>query len=87
MTGRRTAFGTVAIAVADEGIGLPPGAHERIFEQHHRAHTSYDGRGLGLTICRRIVERHGGSITARDAEPERPGGRGAVFELTLPSPD
>ena len=87
MTGRRTDFGTVAIAVADEGIGLPPGAHERIFEQHHRAHASYDGRGLGLAICRRIVERHGGSITARDAEPERPGGRGAVFELTLPSPD
>ncbi len=87
VTGRRTEFGTVAIAVADEGVGLPPGAHERIFEQHHRAHASYDGRGLGLAICRRIVERHGGSITARDAEPDRPGGRGAVFEFTLPSSD
>ena len=82
VTGRRTDSGTVAIAVADEGIGLPPGAHERIFDQHHRAHSSYDGRGLGLAICRRIVERHGGSITARDNA-----GRGAVFELTLPSPD
>jgi signal transduction histidine kinase len=86
VTGRRTHTGTVAIAVADVGIGLPPGAHERVFDQHHRAHASYDGRGLGLAICRRIVERHGGSITARDAEPGHPG-RGAVFEFTLPSPD
>jgi signal transduction histidine kinase len=87
VTGRRTRSGTVAIAVADAGIGLPRGSHQRIFDQHHRAHTSYDGRGLGLAICRRIVERHGGSITARDAEPGRAGGRGAVFEFTLPSPD
>jgi signal transduction histidine kinase len=82
VTGRRTDLGTVAVAVADEGIGLPPGSHDRVFEQHHRAHTAYDGRGLGLAICRRIVERHGGTITARDNT-----GRGAVFEFTLPSPD
>jgi signal transduction histidine kinase len=82
VTGRRTDYGTVAIAVADEGIGLPSGAHDRIFDQHHRAHSSYDGRGLGLAICRRIVERHGGSITALDAADG-----GAVFEFTLPSPD
>jgi signal transduction histidine kinase len=83
VTGRRTDSGTVAIAVADQGIGLPPGADERVFEEHHRAHPSYDGRGLGLAICRRVVERHGGSITARN----NPAGRGAVFELTLPSAD
>ena len=83
VTGRRTPSGTVAVSIADEGVGLPPGTHERIFEQRHRAHApSYDGRGLGLAICRRIVERHGGSIVARD----NPGG-GAVFEFTLPSPD
>ena len=83
ITGRRTETGMVAIAVADQGVGLPPGAHERVFEEHHRAHTSYDGRGLGLAICRRIVERHGGSIIARDNTE----GRGAVFELTLPAAD
>jgi signal transduction histidine kinase len=83
VSGRRTDSGTVAISVADEGIGLPPGTHERVFDEHHRAHPSYDGRGLGLAICRRIIERHGGSISARDNEP----GPGAVFEFTLPSPD
>nr|WP_228499551.1 ATP-binding protein [Nocardioides agariphilus] len=83
VTGRRTDSGTVAVTVADEGVGLPEGSHERIFEQRQRAHaSSYDGRGLGLAICRRIVERHGGSIVARDND-----GRGAVFEFTLPAPD
>jgi signal transduction histidine kinase len=82
VTGRRTDSGTVAISVADRGVGLPAGSHVDIFEPHRRAHPSYDGRGLGLAICRRIVERHGGAITARDNQ-----GRGAVFEFTLPSPD
>ncbi len=83
VSGWRTDSGTVAVAVADRGVGLPTGSHERVFEQRHRAHApSYDGRGLGLAICRRIVERHGGTITAHD----NPGG-GAVFEFTLPAPD
>ena len=83
VTGRRTDSGTIAIAVADDGIGLPAGTHDEVFKEHHRAHPSYDGRGLGLAICRRIVERHGGAITARD----NGSGRGAVFEFTLPAPD
>ena len=82
VTGRKTGSGTVAISVSDEGIGLPPGAHDQVFEERHRAHSTYDGRGLGLAICRRIVERHGGSISARDNAPD-----GAVFEFTLPAPD
>jgi signal transduction histidine kinase len=82
VSGRRTDSGTVAITVADEGVGLPTGSHVAVFEPHARVHPTYDGRGLGLAICRRIVERHGGAITARDNE-----GRGAVFEFTLPSPD
>jgi signal transduction histidine kinase len=79
ITGRRTGHGTVSVAVADEGVGLPAGTNELVFDQHHRAHPTYDGRGLGLAICRRIVERHGGTITARN------GARGAVFEFTLPA--
>ena len=65
VTGRRTAFGTVAIAVADEGIGLPPGAHERIFDQHHRAHASYDGRGPGA----RHLPPHRGAARRLDHRP------------------
>jgi signal transduction histidine kinase len=83
VTGRRTGSGTVAIAVADEGVGLPAGTHDDIFAAGRRLHPEYDGRGLGLAICRRIVERHGGTIGVRDNE----GGRGAVFEFTLPSAD
>jgi signal transduction histidine kinase len=84
ISGRRTEHGTVAVAVADEGIGLPPSAQQRVFE-HHRAHPSYDGRGLGLAICRRIVERHGGTIVARNKAARHGTGQGAVFEFTLPA--
>ncbi len=83
VSGRRTDAGTVMITVADEGVGLPSGSHDGVFEPHQREHPAYDGRGLGLAICRRIVERHGGAITARDNAD----GTGAVFEFTLPSPD
>ncbi len=83
VSGRRTGSGTVAIAVTDEGIGLPAGSHDLVFQERLRMHPEYDGRGLGLAICRRIVERHGGSISARDNTT----GRGTVVEFTLPSPD
>ena len=83
VSGCRTDSGTVAVTVADEGVGLPSGSHDGVFEPHRREHPAYDGRGLGLSICRRIVERHGGAITARDNRE----GAGAVFEFTLPSPD
>lgn len=71
----------VRVRVADNGIGIPPGQHEAIFGDFHRAHRAgpYAGTGLGLGICKRIVERHGGTITAGDA----PGG-GACFTFTVP---
>ncbi|MEJ7794541.1 MAG: ATP-binding protein [Nocardioides sp.] len=70
------------MTVTDNGIGLLPGEQERIFQEFHRAHgTQYDGTGLGLAIVRRIVIRHGGTITARN----RDDGSGSIFELTLPT--
>ncbi|MBG0831942.1 CHASE domain-containing protein [Planomonospora sp. ID67723] len=74
--------GWARIEVADRGIGIPPGEHQAIFAGFHRAATGYTGTGLGLAICQRVVQRHGGTITAGD----NPGG-GARFAFTLPVPD
>lgn len=82
VSARTLASGQVAVAVADNGIGLPEGEHEKVFTEFHRAHhRDYDGSGLGLAICRRIVTRHGGTIRACD----NPDGPGTVFEFTLPA--
>lgn len=72
----------IVVEVADEGPGLPEGAEERVFEKFYRAQEegTQGGVGLGLAICRAIVEAHGGRIWAEN----RPGG-GAVFKFTLPS--
>jgi two-component system sensor histidine kinase KdpD len=68
------------IEVADEGPGLPTGSEEKIFDKFYRGpHVGIGGAGLGLPICRGIVEAHGGAIVARN----RPEG-GAVFRITLP---
>jgi light-regulated signal transduction histidine kinase (bacteriophytochrome) len=71
----------VTISIVDNGIGFDPVYASRIFEPFERLHgrTEYDGTGIGLAICRRIVDRHGGTITA-DAIP----GEGARFTLSLP---
>ncbi|MEV4706383.1 ATP-binding protein [Actinoplanes sp. NPDC049316] len=75
--------GRVRVEVRDNGIGIPDGQHGRVFDNFHRAHRTagYAGTGLGLGICRRIVERHGGTIAA---EPD-PGGRGTRITFTLPA--
>ncbi|MDP9794883.1 diguanylate cyclase (GGDEF)-like protein [Catenuloplanes nepalensis] len=77
--------GMVAVTVADNGIGIPAGEHENIFDNFHRAHRTaeYAGTGLGLGICKRIVERHGGAITVT-GNPDGPGSR---FTFTLPADD
>ncbi|OJF14232.1 ATP-binding protein [Couchioplanes caeruleus] len=73
----------VEVRVVDNGIGIPAGQHGRVFDNFHRAHRTagYVGTGLGLGICRRIVERHGGTIVA---EPG-PGGRGTCIRFTVPA--
>ncbi|WP_196468225.1 ATP-binding protein [Planomonospora sp. ID91781] len=82
ITGTRTGDGRVCVEIADRGIGIPPGEHQAIFAGFHRAATGYTGTGLGLAICQRIVERHGGTITATDNS-----GGGARFTFTLPTAD
>jgi signal transduction histidine kinase len=67
--------------ITDNGIGIAAEFRERIFGIFQRLHTQdeYDGTGIGLAICKRIVERHGGEIGVDPA----PGG-GSVFWFTLP---
>jgi two-component system sensor histidine kinase KdpD len=69
----------ILIKVADRGPGIPKGGEERIFEKFVRGSTTGGGIGLGLTICRAIINAHGGRIWAEN----RPGG-GAIFLFTLP---
>jgi PAS domain S-box-containing protein len=69
--------GSVLVAISDSGPGLPPTGLARIFEAFHT--TKASGLGIGLSICRSIVDAHGGRLWATPNEP-----RGAVFCMTLP---
>ena len=70
---------TVQVTVGDTGPGIAPTIRERLFEAF--ASTKDNGMGLGLSICRTIIEAHGGRIRARDAQ-----GGGTEFQFTLLRP-
>ncbi len=72
--------GGVEVEVSDRGPGLPAGSEARIFEKFFRAApASAAGAGLGLAICKGIVEAHGGTVTAANRD-----GGGATFRFFLP---
>ena len=79
--GRSAAEERCRIVVEDNGIGFEEKYQDRIFGVFQRLHPRdvFEGTGIGLALCRKIVERHGGQIAARSTP-----GKGSVFEVLLP---
>jgi len=77
----RTGAGAYEISVEDNGIGFDEKHLNKVFLPFQRLHgrSEYEGVGMGLAICKKIVERHGGAITAKSTP-----GKGSVFIVTLP---
>lgn len=77
--------GTVRVSVHDTGLGIPPEEHEAVFSEFRRSDRSvtrgYSGLGLGLAICKRLIELHGGTIGLHSSGHE---GAGSTFFFTLP---
>ncbi|MCU4971939.1 ATP-binding protein [Halobacteria archaeon AArc-m2/3/4] len=84
ITAERRSEATWTVSVRDDGLGIDPADQDRVFEVFERLHSRADhaGTGIGLALCQRIVERHGGEIRV-DSEP----GEGATFSFTLPAVD
>jgi signal transduction histidine kinase len=75
---RKTQPDVVVVAVRDSGPGLATATIERLFDAFYT--TKPGGLGLGLSICRSIIETHGGRLSAKDNVPH-----GATFEFSLPT--
>ena len=67
------------VTMRDNGLGVDPAEASRIFSMFSRANDDIDGAGIGLAVCRRIIEAHGGRIWVEPAE-----GGGSAFRFTLP---
>ncbi|MCX7680581.1 MAG: substrate-binding domain-containing protein [Anaerolineae bacterium] len=78
--------GVVTVSVSDTGLGIPPEEQDLIFDEFRQSERTtargYGGLGLGLAICKRLVEMHGGSIGVRSSGEE---GAGSTFYFTLPA--
>ena len=77
---------SVTVAVHDTGLGIPPEEQDAVFDEFRRSERSlargYGGLGLGLAICKRLVDMHGGTIGVRSSGQE---GVGSTFYFTLPT--
>jgi signal transduction histidine kinase len=74
--------GLVEVSVSDTGVGIAPEDQEAVFEEFRQVGTSakkVEGTGLGLTLCRKFVELHGGKISVKSQL-----GVGSTFTVTLP---
>ena len=71
----------VTFSVADAGPGIPPDVAARLFTPFFT--TRREGMGLGLSLCRTVIEQHGGAL---DFGPAAPEGGGTLFRFTLPAP-
>jgi PAS domain S-box-containing protein len=82
VSAERVHGGMWRITVADDGIGIDPRHRDRVFKMFQRLHDrdAFEGTGIGLAICRKIVERQGGEIRVAGRE-----GGGSVFSFTIPA--
>ena len=83
--GSEVAHGRWRLRVADNGVGILPDQAGRLFQVFQRLHSraDYEGTGIGLALCRKIVEHHGGHIRAESAGA----GQGSCFSVELPLPE
>lgn len=78
----RDGNGEIVIDVADSGHGVPPEAREKIFEPFYTTKEATHGTGLGLYLCKQIIERHGGRVEVGESDLG-----GALFRVVIPAAD
>lgn len=83
LSGRITKDGAMHLSISDNGIGIPQEYHNQIFDMFERlhTHTEYEGSGIGLTVCKRIMQGYGGDIFIEDSQM----GQGTKVTLSFPA--